>query len=104
MGKTDNYTHTVKFDIFEQIPHDAWVFLIKYIARFRCEACGAKFIDLEAHHLDKNHDNNCLANGVCVCKNCHVFFHVLMRAKQRPVSLEEVVMIDNNDINLPLSK
>lgn len=45
-----------------------------------CKCCGAKGVDVEAHHLENFSDNPTLRtdvdNGITLCKNCHLQFHM----------------------------
>lgn len=79
----------LRIHIFEQLPHRFWIGLIKHIANYKCEACGSRN-KLEAHHLDRNRDNNCVANGVCLCMECHDYAHNLVRALGCIASLNEI--------------
>jgi len=51
-----------------------WNALIKFHADYECETCGDSE-DLHAHHMDGNHDNNRLENGLCLCSTCHMREH-----------------------------
>jgi len=70
----------LRVDLFEQLPHNTWVKLLKLMAKDRCEECGSEQ-NLHAHHMDKNTENNCLANGICLCASCHANWHVELRQK-----------------------
>lgn len=57
-----------------------WAKKIKEIFNFTCDICSSKK-DLCAHHLngynwDIKHRFD-LKNGVCLCKNCHILFHIM---------------------------
>lgn len=84
--------YIIAFDAFEQIPRDVWGWIIKYIADFKCEACGLEK-DLHSHHIDCNSENNCISNGLCLCVSCHSSLHGALRAKKPVVDLNGVIMI-----------
>lgn len=72
-------TWALTLDPYEQIPNRrAWEWIVKKLAGFRCERCGNEPFDmtyLQAHHRDRNEENNCLANGECLCRACHNMEH-----------------------------
>ena len=56
-----------------------------------CQICGYKEHPeiIEVHHIDSNHSNNVLENGIAVCPNCHRIeefkrntFHTKLRPKR----------------------
>jgi len=53
--------------------------LIRAIAKYTCEVCGAKGKDgvmLDVHHLNYMDKNDCRwENLICVCRNCHSSIH-----------------------------
>ena len=55
-----------------------WSKEVREIANYTCNCCGSDE-DLCAHHLDsfmdKEHLRRDLANGVCLCRTCHLAFH-----------------------------
>ncbi len=71
----------------EQIEKSLWYPLVKLRANYTCERCGNSALTLEerrnengdgrkgdqlhSHHKDQNKENNCLANGECLCRSCH---------------------------------
>jgi hypothetical protein len=98
--KTQQHVAKFEIDLFLQIPKSAWGFLVKYLAMFQCEECGAyptTFNWLESHHLDRNPGNNCLANGICLCKHCHVLYHVMLNNSDR----ERAVSESGSTVELP---
>lgn len=58
----------------EQLPRSFWAVLVKRRAAFVCERCGSKHA-LVSHHKDSNKENNCLNNGECLCRTCHMKEH-----------------------------
>lgn len=72
------------FDINEdvQLRPTLWNELVKFRANYECEKCGyeqpqelaledRRNMGIHAHHLDGNHENNCLSNGQALCQPCH---------------------------------
>lgn len=55
-----------------------WSKEIRELANYECDCCGSSD-DLCAHHLEAFMDNEPLrrelANGVCLCRLCHLSFH-----------------------------
>lgn len=67
-----------------QLPDKLWRALVKFRAGYTCEECGTSEW-LTAHHKDQDRENNCLANGVCLCRPCHNDVH---NGKRDPYLLE----------------
>lgn len=68
---------------FGQAGRDRWTH-----ADGACEVCGTKYGDaaIHVHHIDEDKTNNTYENFICLCQNCHVATHALLRAKT-PASL-----------------
>lgn len=94
--KHDKLVLQLNIGLFEQLPLRLWADLIKYIANYKCESCGST-IKLESHHLDKNTENNCIANGVCLCSGCHDFAHNRINQFERVLTFNEVISSDPLD-------
>lgn len=58
----------------------AWSWLVKHVAGFRCQRCGATE-ELVSHHINgKGHEgDNRLSNGECLCTSCHMSHHMKAR-------------------------
>lgn len=59
--------------------YDAWAKQVKENANYTCDCCGKRGGILNSHHLDGYHwceeKRTDIANGVCLCKECHDKFH-----------------------------
>lgn len=66
------YKESVQVDPNMQLPREMWRFLI--VLQGKCSRCPAT-ADLVAHHRDEDKENNCLANGECLCRSCHAREH-----------------------------
>lgn len=65
-----------------------WQELVHWRANYHCEECGRGRQHLiraglsgrlNAHHLDHDGENNRLANGRCLCPQCHTRYHASVR-------------------------
>lgn len=57
-----------------------WSKIVKERDNYICKICGKYDIPLHSHHLNswnlfvnQRYD---IKNGVCICQNCHYFFHL----------------------------
>lgn len=71
---TDQQVEIFMVGLDEQVSRSFWAVLVKRRAAFICERCGSKNA-LVSHHKDSNKENNCLRNGECLCRTCHMKEH-----------------------------
>ena len=64
----------IAVDVHAQLPLQTWRMLILALADGKCEKCS-KPDQLHCHHIDGVRQNNCIANGMCLCGSCHVSWH-----------------------------
>lgn len=64
----------------EKLPLEAWRYLVKRRAKFRCEDCS-ETISLDSHHIIPREykGRNILRNGRCLCRECHLKYKKLSR-------------------------
>src|ERR1700752_1464721 len=55
----------------------AWSVAVKTIASWECEGPGPHGGIIEAHHVNEDSEDNRLANGVSLCRACHMREHGL---------------------------
>jgi len=72
----------------EELPLEAWTYLVKRRASFKCEDCEtneAHSRRLEAHHIIRPEDGgkNMLRNGKCLCSQCHGKAHTIVIPKKK---------------------
>jgi hypothetical protein len=71
-----NKDYIVTFKRYQCLQLDLWTSLVKYRASYKCEKCE-KTINLNSHHIKsrpndpKDISKNYLANGICLCDDCH---------------------------------
>ena len=49
--------------------------IVLFIFDFRCCICKKFDLELDLHHIDKNHKNNSVFNLMPLCKSCHKLAH-----------------------------
>jgi hypothetical protein len=64
------------------IPANLWNGLVKFRAGYACERCKNEGSNLHAHHKDRDHSNNRLDNGQCLCARCHGQEHGMEHARR----------------------
>lgn len=68
-----------------------------------CEICGST-VDVEVHHIDKNHNNNNPENLISLCSSCHTRVHnqsLLVIYADEIISITKVGIEDVYDIEMP---
>lgn len=83
------FTVDIAVDIHMQLPLQVWRILILSLADGRCTHCSNP-ANIHCHHIDGVRQNNCIANGMCLCARCHTWWHYLAKEDDPQAAIAEM--------------